>query len=329
MTTDKKTTVIITGAGAGVGRAAALAYAAQGNPVGLVGRDMKRLKSTENQIRESGGTAAWASADVADYDELERAAEKLEAELGPVGIWVNNAMTTVFSPFMEITPEEFRRATEVTYLGTVFGTRIALNRMYPRNEGVIVQVGSALAYRSIPLQSPYCGAKHAIRGFTDSLRSELIHDRKNIHITMVQMPALNTPQFSWCRTRLPHHPQPVPPIYSPKVAAEAIVWASYHRRREWTVGLSSLKAILGNKFLPGYLDRMLAKSAYSGQQTEEKVEAGRASNLFKPVSGFDSAHGIFTEQERKQSRQFWWNRHLSFLLGLAVVLAAGVVIVLF
>ncbi|MGC1382135.1 MAG: SDR family oxidoreductase, partial [Candidatus Acidiferrales bacterium] len=239
---NKHEVVVITGASAGVGRAAARAFAARGARIGLLARGKDGLEGARADVEHAGGQALAISTDVAHSEEVEAAAEAVEKQCGPIDIWVNNAMTTVFSPFKRITADEFKRATEVTYLGTVYGTMAAIKRMYPRNRGTIVQVGSALAYRSIPLQAPYCGAKHAIAGFTDSLRSELIHDRSKIHLTIVQMPALNTPQFSWCMTKLPRHPQPVPPIFQPEVAAEAIVWAAHHRRREVFVGGPTVQA---------------------------------------------------------------------------------------
>jgi hypothetical protein len=236
-------------------------------------------------------------------------------------------MTTVFSRFVEITPEEFKRATEVTYLGTVYGTMAALKRMYPRNRGTIVQVGSALAYRSIPLQAPYCGAKHGIAGFTDSVRTELLHEKKNIHITMVQLPAMNTPQFSWCRTKLPRHPQPVPPIYQPEVAADAIVWAAHQRRREVWVGAPTVAAIEGQKVAPGMMDHYLASNGYDSQQTDQSVEPNRPDNLFHSLPGDWGPHGIFDERAHKHSPQTWATMHRNWLIaGLGLAGAAGAAI---
>lgn len=317
--------VVVTGAAAGVGRATVREFARQGANVGLVSRDTEGLYNAQKEVEQYGRRAVAVPTDVADAEQVEAAAERIERELGPIDIWVNNAMTTIFSPAMKIRPEEYQRATEVTYLGTVWGTMAALRRMYPRDRGTIVQVGSALAYRAIPLQSPYCGAKHAIQGFTESLRSELIHDRKQIHLTMVQLPALNTPQFSWCRTRLPRHPQPVPPIFQPEVAARAIVWASQHRRREVAVGWPTVKAIWGNKFIPGWLDRYLATRAYGGQQTDEPVSEDRPDNLFEPVPGDFGAHGIFDARSSNFSWQWWLNSHRSWLaLGGLLSLGASV-----
>jgi short-subunit dehydrogenase len=314
--------VVITGASAGVGRATARAFARRGARIGLLARGEDGLAGARADVEKDGGEALAIPTDVAHSKDVEAAAEAVEKRFGPIGIWVNNAMTTVFSPLRKITPEEFKRATEVTYLGTVYGTMAALKRMYTRNRGCIVQVGSALAYRSIPLQSPYCGAKHAIRGFTDSLRSELIHDRSNIHLTMVQMPALNTPQFSWCKTTLPRHPQPVPPIFQPEVAAEAIVWAAHHKRREIYVGAPTILAIEGNKIAPGWLDHYLARTCYDGQQTDQPVGRDRPNNLFDPVSGDAGAHGIFDDRSHATSAQLWQTTHRGWLAAAGVGVAA-------
>lgn len=314
--------VVITGASAGVGRATAHAFAKRGAKVGLIARGTGGLDAACKEVESLGGHAFAIPADVADAKQVENAAAQLEAKFGPIDIWVNDAMTTVFSPFREITAEEFKRATEVTYLGTVYGTMSALRRMIPRNRGVIVQVGSALAYRAIPLQAPYCGAKHAIRGFTDSVRSELIHDGSNIHITMVQLPALNTPQFNWCRTRLPRHPQPVPPIFQPEVAAEAIVWAAHHRRREVNVGASTDKAIWANKFAPGTLDWYLARNGYDAQQTSDPVDPNRPDNLFEPLPGDPGTHGIFDAEASGRSVQAWKTMHRGWV-GMATGLLAS------
>ncbi|MBV9227558.1 MAG: SDR family oxidoreductase [Acidobacteriaceae bacterium] len=295
--------VVVTGASAGVGRAVVAEFARQGAHIGLIARGRERLEAAKREVEEAGGKALVLPTDVADAQQVENAAERAERELGPIDIWVNDAMTTIFAPFVEITPEEFKRATEVTYLGQVYGTMAALKRMKPRDRGAIIQVGSALAYRSIPLQSPYCGAKHAIVGFTDSLRSELIHDRSKVHITVVHLPAMNTPQFNWCRTRLPRHPQPVPPIFQPEVAARAIVWAASHKRREVYVGGPTVEAIYGQEIAPSYADRYLAKNAYDGQQTDEPVPPHRLDNLFEPVEGDYAAHGIFDDRAKDFSVQ--------------------------
>jgi NAD(P)-dependent dehydrogenase (short-subunit alcohol dehydrogenase family) len=316
--------VVVTGASAGVGRAVAQEFGARGCCVGLLARGRERLEAAKKDIENAGGKALILPTDVANADEVEAAAEKVEQEFGPIDVWVNDAMTTIFAPFHQITAAEFKRATEVTYLGTVYGTMSAMKRMRARNRGAIVQVGSALAYRSIPLQSPYCGAKHAIAGFTVWIRSELIHQKSNIHITMVQLPAMNTPQFSWCRTRLPRHPQPVPPIFQPEVAARAIVWASSHRRREIYVGWPTVKAIYGQELAPGYADEYLAKFAYSGQETDEPVSADRPDNLFEPATEQYAAHGIFDDRASTFSPMTWIDLHRGGV-ALTAAVAASVV----
>jgi NAD(P)-dependent dehydrogenase (short-subunit alcohol dehydrogenase family) len=302
--------VVVTGASAGVGRAVVAEFARQGAQIGLIARGRERLDATKREVEELGGKALVLAADVADAQQVEAAAERVERELGPIDIWVNDAMTTIFAPFLEITADEFKRATEVTYLGQVYGTMAALKRMHPRDRGCIVQVGSALAFRSIPLQSPYCGAKHAIVGFTDSIRSELIHNGSAVHITAVMLPAMNTPQFSWCRTRLPRHPQPVPPIFQPEVAARAIVWAASHKRREVYVGWPTVEAIYAQEIAPSFADHYLAKNCFEGQQTSEPVSPDRPDNLFEPVPGDYSAHGIFDDRARGFSVQSTMNLEL-------------------
>lgn len=309
--------VVITGASAGVGRATAWAFAKRGAKVGLLARGNKGLEGAKREVEKLGGEALSVVTDVAHAEQVEAAAQKVEDAFGPIGIWVNNAMTSVFSPLKEMTPEEFRRVTEVTYLGAVYGTMCALKRMLPRDRGTIVQVGSALAYRSIPLQAAYCGAKAAIRGFTDSLRSELIHDGSRVHVTIVDLPGVNTPQFSWVKSRLPQKAQPVPPIYQPEVPAEAIYWAAHHRRRELFVGMSALKAIEGTKFIPGLLDRYLAEKAYTGQQTGEPREPDQPDNLWKPLDGEDGhdhgAHGSFDARSRTFSPEAWVSKNREWL----------------
>ena len=270
---------MVTGASAGVGRATVRAFAKRGARIGLIARGTDGLDGALADVESLGGKALILACDVANANEVEAAADRIEEEFGPIDIWVNNAMVSVFSPVKDITSEEFMRVTEVTYLGTVYGTLAALRRMLPRDRGCIVQVGSALAYRSIPLQSAYCGAKHAIQGFTQSVRCELLHDKSNVRITMVQLPAMNTPQFSWVKSRLPRKPQPVPPIYQPEIAANAIVYAAHHDRREVQVGLPTVVAIEGNKIAPGMIDQYLARTNYEAQQTDEPVEADRRDNL--------------------------------------------------
>src|SRR5436305_1572924 len=267
--------VVVTGASAGAGRAAVRLFAKKGADVALIARGKDGLEAAKREVESYGRRALVLPTDVSDADAVEKAADSAEYELGPIDVWVNVAMVSVFSPFLEMTPKEFKRVTEVTYLGYVYGTMSALKRMLPRNRGRIIQVGSALAYRSIPLQAAYCGAKHAIAGFTDSLRTELIHVRKKIHLTMVQLPAMNTPQFTWCRSKLPRHPQPVPPIYQPEVAAEMIVWASHHDPREIFVGTPTVVAIEGNKVAHGLADYYLGRTGFDSQQTNQPVSPNR------------------------------------------------------
>jgi len=302
--------VALTGASSGVGRAAARAFAAKGAAVGLMARGADALAATAEEVRGLGGQAMTLPTDVADADAVERAAEALEDQFGRIDVWVNNAMVSVFAPVAEIAPEEFRRVTEVTYLGVVYGTLCALRRMRPRDSGVVVQVGSALAYRGIPLQSAYCAAKHAIQGFTESLRCELMHAHSGVRVTMVQLPALNTPQFDVVRTRLPGSPQPVPPIYQPELAAEAIVAAaSRPARREWWVGGSTTLTMLGNSVVPGIADRYLARNGYDAQQTGEPVDPRRGDNLFEPLPGDRGAHGDFDRAAKTRSVQWRITRH--------------------
>jgi NADP-dependent 3-hydroxy acid dehydrogenase YdfG len=315
--------VVITGASAGIGRATAVAFAKQGAKIGLLARGREGLEGARKEVEAAGGQALVFPVDVADPNQVEAAAAAVEEAFGPIDTWVNNAMVSVLSPVKEMIPDEFKRVTDVTYLSYVYGTLAALRRMLPRNKGMIVQVGSALAYRSIPLQSAYCGAKHAVKGFTDSLRSELIHDKSRVRITMVQLPALNTPQFSWIKTRMPNHPQPVPPIFQPEVAAEAIVWAAHHRRRELTVGWPAVKAIEGNKLLPGFADWYLARFGYDAQQTGEPVDPNRPDNLWEAISGDHGARGVFSRQARTGSLHLWANIHRN-----QIVLAGAVVVLL-
>lgn len=285
--------VVITGATAGVGRATARRFARDGARIALLARGEEGLEATAREVEELGGAAIPIPTDVGDPDAVVWACELIEKDVGPIDVWINNAMTTVFGRASDVSPAEWRRVTEVTYLGYVWGTLAALRGMRARDRGTIVQVGSALAYRSIPLQAPYCAAKHAIRGFTDSLRSELLHDGVDVHLTMVQLPALNTPQFDWCLNKMSRRPQPVPPIYQPELAAEAIHWAAHHRRREIYVAGPTIQAILGNKIAPGVLDHYLASRAWTGQLTDEEVVPDARSNLFEAVPGDHGAHGRF------------------------------------
>jgi short-subunit dehydrogenase len=314
--------VVITGASAGVGRATARAFAERGAHVGLIARNREALEAAQREVEACGGKALVCVADVADAHAIDAAADAIEQQLGPIEVWVNNAMVTIMSPISALQPDEVKRVTEVTYLGTVYGTLAALKHMRPRNRGVIVQVGSALAYRAIPLQAPYCGAKFAIRGFTDSLRTELEHEGSRVRVTMLQMPALNTPQFDWCRTHMARRPRPVPPIFAPEVAARAIVWAAHHRRRELYVGLPSLRAIWAQKVIPGLLDRYLARFGYSSQQTVEPVDPARPDNLWQTVPGDHGAAGRFGKQARPASQQLWLTTHRSWIGSITVVILA-------
>ena len=321
--------VVITGAAAGVGRATAIEFAKHGASVGLIARGgdgMDGLEGAKRDVEAAGGTALMLPCDVANADEVFAAAEQAERELGPIDIWVNVAMVSVFSPFKEMTAEEFKRTTDVTYLGQVYGTMAALKHMIPRDHGSIVLVGSALAYRSIPLQSAYCGAKSGIRGFIDSVRCEMIHDQSNIRICMVQMPALNTPQFSWVKSRLPDDPQPVPPIFQPEVAAEAIYFAAHHKRREMYVGFPTIKAVVANMIVPGLLDVYLAKTGYKAQQTGQPKSPDRQNNLWEALSGDHGAQGTFGSRSRTSSPALWlvMNQHKLALVGAGVIAAASV-----
>ncbi|HET8596242.1 MAG TPA: SDR family oxidoreductase [Castellaniella sp.] len=316
---DKPQVVVITGASAGVGRATVREFARRGAHIGLIARGQDGLNAAAREVELAGGKALAVPADIADAQAVEDAAARIEEALGPIDVWVNNAMVTIFAPFDQITPEEFRRVTEVTYLGTVHGTQAALRRMLPRDRGVIVQVGSALAYRSIPLQSAYCGAKHAIAGFTDSLRSELLHNRSRVRITAVQLPATNTPQFGWARNRMPNRPQPVAPIFEPEVAARAIVWAAGHHRRQVAVGYPTVLAHCAQKLAPGLADRYLGATGYDAQQIASEPDSGeRPDNLFEPVAGDHGAHGRFSEQSCSRSPELWATEHRNWLLAGAV-----------
>jgi len=315
--------VMITGASAGVGRAVAQAFGRRGASVGLFARGRAGLEGAARDVAAAGGRALILKGDVADPDRVDEAAAALEQTFGPIDIWINNAMVSVFSPVREMHADEFRRVTEVTYLGVVYGTMAALRYMAPRNSGVIVQVGSALAYRSIPLQSAYCGAKHGVRGFTDALRSELMHDKINVRLTMVQLPALNTPQFDWVKSRLPRKAQPVPPVFQPEVAARAIYRVAHQRRREVIIGFPSVKAILANKFFAGYLDRYLARHGYDSQQTSAPADPTRPDNLWNALPQDFGAHGRFDDRARPHSVQAWATTHRAWFAAAATAAAAG------
>jgi len=318
--------VVVTGGSAGLGRAAARAFARKGAHVGLLARGPERLESARREVEGAGVRCLAVPTDVADADAVEDAAARIEQELGPIDVWVNSAMASVFSPVAELDADEIRRVTEVTYLGSVNGILAALRRMRPRDRGTIVQVGSALAYRAIPLQASYCASKFAIRGFVDSLRCELLHGASAVRVTTVHMPALNTPQFGWVRSRLPRHPQPVPPIYQPEVGARAIVWAAAHPRREMWVGYPTVGAILANSLAPGLLDRYLARTNVDAQQTDQPVDADRVDNLCGPAPGDQAAHGIFDAQSKGRSLQSDLAMHRGLAAGAASGLALAALV---
>lgn len=317
--------VVVTGAAAGLGRAIAQRFGFEGAKVGLIARDKQSLEDAKRDIEQAGGQGLVLPVDVADPDQVEAAAALAEEMLGPIDIWINVAMTSVFSPIKEMTPNDYKRVTEVNYLGYVYGTLSALKRMLPRDHGTIVQVGSALAYRGIPLQSAYCASKHAIQGFMDSLHAELLHDHSHVHATMVQMPAMNTPQFEWCKSRMPYKSQPVPPIFQPEVGAEGVYWAAHHRRREVFVGLPTTIAIIGNKIAPSLADHYLARTGYTSQQTNEPTDPNMPNNLYEPVHGNWGAHGPFDNRSHDHSLQLWETTHQGPLALAAVAMIAGAV----
>jgi len=317
----KPKVIMITGASAGIGRATVREFAKQHAKIGLIARDEDGLNAAKDEVETAGGQAIIFPIDVADAEAVESAAQQLEDAFGPIDVWVNDAMASVFSPISEMKAEEYKRVTEVTYLGYVYGTLAALRRMSPRNKGTIVQVSSALAHRSIPLQSAYCAAKHAIKGFTESLLCELSHDKSAVKVSMVAMPAVNTPQFDWVKSRLPDHPQPVPPIYQPEVAARAIVWASEHHPRELLVGSPTWKAVWGEKFIPGWLDKYLGHMGYGAQQTKQPISPHRPDNLWHPVGGHNS-HGDFDSGSKSYSMTLWLQMNKGKLLFSALGLIA-------
>ena len=322
---EEREVVVVTGSSAGVGRATAQAFGKRGARVALIARGRRGLEGARRDVEAAGGEAIVLPLDTSDHDAVDQAASEVEKTLGPIDIWVNNAMLSVFSPIMEMQPDEYRRVTEVTYLGYVWGTLAALRRMKPRDRGAIVQVGSALAYRGIPLQSAYCAAKHAVQGFHDSLRSELIHDKSNVRVVMVQMPALNTPQFRWVKSRLPRKAQPVPPIFQPEVAAEAIVWAAHSDRRELNVGWPTTKAVVGNNFAPGYADHYLAKHGFDAQMIDEPEDPKRPNNLWSPVDDDEDrgAHGVFDNRAIPNSVELELNKNRSWLMAGAAAVLVG------
>jgi NAD(P)-dependent dehydrogenase (short-subunit alcohol dehydrogenase family) len=318
--------VVITGASGGVGRATAWEFAKHGAKVALLAREQMQLEATKTEVQYYGGQALAIQVDVSDPDQVEAAAEKTERELGLIDVWVNNAMNSVFAPVKDITPQEFKRVTEVTYLGQVYGTMVALKRMLPRNKGSIVLVGSALAYRGIPLQSAYCGAKHGIQGFYDSLRCELQHDKSNIKTCMVQLPAMNTTQFGWVLSKLPYKPRPMGKVYEPEVAAKAIVFAAAHNRRSVWVGYPTFKAIVGNKIAPWYADWVLSRTGYKGQQTNEPVAADRKDNVWEPVHEDRGAHGGFGDIAATKSYTLWAGIHRNLIRSVAGLTIVAIVL---
>jgi short-subunit dehydrogenase len=321
--TDERQVVVITGASAGVGRATARKFAAQGARIGLLARGLDGLNATRIEVQALGGEALVLPADVADADEVFEAARLVTRTWGRIDVWVNNAMTSVFSPVKDMCAADYARVTEVTYLGTVHGTLAALEQMLPRDRGVIVQVSSALAYQSIPLQSAYCAAKHAIVGFTESLRTELLHDKSGVRVSVVDLPAMNTPQFDWVKSRLPRRPQPVPPIYQPEIGAEAIVYATTHHRRRVEVGAPTVTATVAHKLAAGFVDRLLARKGYEAQQTPQPADPRQPSNLWAPVRGDHGAHGRFSERARSRSVQLWTDTHRGLLAGVMAALGGA------
>jgi NAD(P)-dependent dehydrogenase (short-subunit alcohol dehydrogenase family) len=324
-------TVVVTGASAGIGRACARLFAARGDRVALLARGRVGLDAAAHDVEAAGGRALALPTDMADHTRVEAAADRVEETFGPIDVWVNAAFASIFAPFAEITPQEYERATAVTYLGFVNGTRAALSRMRPRDAGTVVQVGSALGERSIPLQSAYCGAKHAINGFTSSVRTELLHDKSRVRITIAQMPAVNTPQFSWVRSRLDRTPQPVAPIYQPEVAARGVVFAADHpARKEYWVGASTVATLLANRIAPALLDRYLARTGYESQQTDHRTPADPRDNLDRALDdgpdGQDrGAHGAFDDRSHRHSPQLWLAHHRRSLGAAAGLVAAGIV----
>lgn len=320
----KNKVVVVTGASAGLGRAIAREFGKAGATVALIARGMDGLNAGVKEVEDLGGKAKAYMVDVANADDLETAARNIEAELGPIDTWVNNAMVSVFGPLKKMEAKDFKRVTEVTYLGQVYGTMAVLKHMMPRNCGNIILVGSALAYRGIPLQSAYCGSKHAIHGFFESLRSELIHDKSDIKLSMVQLPAMNTTQFGFVKSYLPGKPRPMGKIFEPEVAARAIVHVALHPQRELYVGYPTVQTIVGNKLIPGYLDNYLARTGFKGQQTSEPTDPNRQNNLYDPIPGDHGVHGNFKAQSWDVSPEVWAATHKAITLGSIVILGIGI-----
>jgi NAD(P)-dependent dehydrogenase (short-subunit alcohol dehydrogenase family) len=319
--------VAVTGASAGLGRAIARGYAKRGASIGLLARNPEALAACKKECEDLGGRAIFIPTDVSDANAVDAAASQIEEQLGPIDVWVNDAMVSVFSPVKEMTAEDYKRVTDVLYLGFVHGTLSALKRMLPRDKGTIIQIGSALAYRSIPLQSAYCACKHAINGFTDSLRCELYHDKSNVHVTAIHMPAMNTTQFNWVKNRMPHNTQPVPPIFEPEVAAQVVVAAGYAKkpRREYWVGAPTVEAIIGQKFIPGLLDKYLGKTGYKSQQIQDEPRDPNApNNLYEYVPGVHSARGKFASRSARSSAEVFFSLHREwFALGALAIAGVG------
>lgn len=327
-TKDYKGVAVITGASAGLGRACVRMFASNGYDVGLIARGKDGLLGAKKEVLELGRRAYFCQVDVADGDAVEEAAGIIEQQLGPIVVWVNNAMNSVFSPVKKMTPLEFKRVTEVTYLGQVNGALAALKRMLPRDRGSIVFVGSALAYRGIPLQAAYSGAKHAIEGFYDSLRAELLHDKSKVQVTIVELPAMNTTQFGFVKTRLPNKPRPMGTIYQPEVAADAILFAAEHDRREIMVGWPTVYTIVGNKIAPWYGDRVLAKGGIKGQQTDEPEDPDRSHNLWHPIPGDHGAHGSFDDKAKNYSIELWFSKNKAMVYVLVTLFIIAVILVI-
>ncbi|MDQ6610315.1 MAG: SDR family oxidoreductase [Bacteroidota bacterium] len=323
--------VVVTGASAGLGRAIVREFAKHGAKIGLLARNSDGLQAAKNEVEAYGSEAVAIPTDVANYEEVNKAAEMIEEKLGPIDIWINNAMVSVFGPLKKMTADEFKRVTDVTYLGQVYGTMCALKTMLPRNEGKVILIGSALAYRGIPLQSAYCGAKHGIHGFFESLRSELIHDKSNVQLCMVQMPAMNTTQFGFVKSYLPNKPKPMGTIYEPEAATQAVLYAATHDEREIYYGFSTFKTVLGNKVLPGWLDKYLAATCYDGQQTNERDDKNRANNLWAPIPGDHGARGPFNETAKNVSPLFMAKKNKwvalaavgSLIIGISALMMNG------